>query len=117
MLPHQGGGGDEDDGYDETIIPLDSHQSGPIGDDDLFHVLVSPMAASVTMMCLMDSCHSGIVLDLPYHFTATGSRLLSAVPFTRMENQPFFSHHTFELPPQMISLIRLPLALGGWPWT
>ena len=63
MLPSKGGGGDEDDGYDETIIPLDFRQSGQIRDDDLFRVLVSPMVAGVTMTCLMDSCHSGTVLD------------------------------------------------------
>jgi Caspase domain len=75
LLSRQGGGGDEDDGYDETIIPLDFRQSGQIRDDDLFRVLVSPMAAGVTMTCLMDSCHSGTVLDLPYRYTATGSKM------------------------------------------
>jgi hypothetical protein len=75
MLRRQGGGGDEDDGYDETLIPLDFRTTGQIRDDDLLRVLVSPMAAGVTMTCLMDSCHSGTVLDLPFRFTATGHKM------------------------------------------
>ena len=66
-------GRDEVDGYDETLIPLDFEKSGQIRDDDVLRVLVSPMAAGVTLTCLMDSCHSGTVLDLPYCYTATGS--------------------------------------------
>eukprot|EP00804_Cyclotella_cryptica_P009679 CCRYP_011225-RC/>CCRYP_011225-RC protein AED:0.14 eAED:0.14 QI:0/0.5/0.33/1/0.5/0.33/3/368/449 len=64
--------GDEDDGYDETLIPVDYQKAGQIRDDDLLKVLVHPMRAGVTMTCLMDCCHSGTVLDLPYRFTADG---------------------------------------------
>jgi len=64
--------GDEADGYDETLVPLDYETSGQIRDDALFKVLVHPMAAGVTMTCLMDCCHSGTVLDLPYKFKADG---------------------------------------------
>lgn len=45
---------------------------GQIRDDDLLKILVHPMTAGVTMTCLMDCCHSGTVLDLPYRFTADG---------------------------------------------
>jgi hypothetical protein len=83
MPPRQGGGGDEDDGYDETLIPLDFRTSGQIRDDDLLRVLVSPMAAGVTMTCIMDSCHSGTVLDLPYRFTATGNKMYRNDRFKR----------------------------------
>ncbi len=64
--------GDEDDGYDETLIPLDFQKSGQIRDDDLLKILVHPMPANVTMTCLMDCCHSGTVLDLPYRFVGDG---------------------------------------------
>ena len=49
--------GDEDDGYDETLIPVDFQKSGQIRDDDLLKILVHPMPAGVTMTCLMDCCH------------------------------------------------------------
>jgi len=64
--------GDEDDGYDETLIPVDFKRSGQITDDELFRDLVKPMPSKVLMTSLMDCCHSGTVLDLPYRFTADG---------------------------------------------
>ncbi len=64
--------GDEDDGFDETLIPVDFQSSGQIIDDDLFKDLVQPLSKGVLMTCLMDCCHSGTVLDLPYRFTADG---------------------------------------------
>jgi len=35
--------GDEEDGYDETLVPLDYDSAGQIRDDDLFKILVGPM--------------------------------------------------------------------------
>eukprot|EP00986_Skeletonema_menzelii_P013883 scaffold8574_cov131-Skeletonema_menzelii.AAC.6 len=67
--------GDEDDGFDETLIPLDFKKSGQIRDDDLLKILVHPMPANVSMTCLMDCCHSGTVLDLPYRFVGDGDHV------------------------------------------
>lgn len=64
--------GDEDDGYDETLVPVDFQRNGQIRDDDILKTLVRPLKAGVVMTCLMDCCHSGTVLDLPYRFTADG---------------------------------------------
>ena len=65
--------GDEDDGYDETLVPVDFAAFGQIRDDDLYRTLVCPMPAGVTLVSVMDCCHSGTVLDLPYKYKATGS--------------------------------------------
>ena len=46
--------GDEDDGWDETLIPVDFKTAGQIRDDDLFKFLVHPMQAGVTMTCLSE---------------------------------------------------------------
>lgn len=67
--------GDEDDGYDETLIPVDFKKNGQIRDDDLLKILIHPMPSNVTMTCLMDCCHSGTVLDLPYRFIGDGDHV------------------------------------------
>lgn len=72
-LPDQNG--DEEDGYDETLIPVDFQSAGQIRDDDVLKHLVKPMREGVTMTCLMDCCHSGTVLDLPYRFIADGDHV------------------------------------------
>jgi len=66
--------GDEADGYDETLIPLDYGQSGQIRDDDLLRYLVLKFQSGVFVTSLMDCCHSGTVLDLPYNFKADGKQ-------------------------------------------
>lgn len=57
--------------YDETLYPVDHVRSGQIRDFSLFHHFVKPMAAGVVVTCVMDCCHSGAVLDLPYSFQPT----------------------------------------------
>lgn len=57
--------------YDQTLIPVDHKGAGQIRDFSLFHHFVQPMPAGVVVTCLMDCCHSGSVLDLPYSFKPT----------------------------------------------
>lgn len=64
--------GDEADGFDETLVPIDYEKAGMIRDDDLFDILIRPLQEGVSLFCLMDCCHSGTVLDLPYIFKADG---------------------------------------------
>lgn len=64
--------GEEEDGCDETLVPVDYQESGMIRDDDLFKILIEPLPQDVHLVCLMDCCHSGTVLDLPYIFKADG---------------------------------------------
>lgn len=65
-------GYDEEDGYDETLIPLDFEVNGQIRDDDIKRMVVLPMQAGVYVTSVMDCCHSGTVCDLPYVFKADG---------------------------------------------
>jgi len=67
--------GDEDDGYDETLVPVDFKSAGQIVDDDILKILVKPMRAGVNCTVLMDCCHSGTVLDLPYRFSADDTKM------------------------------------------
>mmetsp|Transcript_9765 Transcript_9765/g.26606 ORF Transcript_9765/g.26606 Transcript_9765/m.26606 type:complete len:309 (-) Transcript_9765:913-1839(-) len=73
--------GDEEDGYDETLIPVDFKSAGQIIDDDILKMLVMPMPAGVNVTVLMDCCHSGTVLDLPYSINATETQMHSNSQF------------------------------------
>lgn len=58
--------GDEIDGYDETICPLDYKTNGMIIDDEINYTIVRPLPRGVKLHAIIDACHSGTVLDLPY---------------------------------------------------
>ena len=64
--------GEEEDGHDESLVPLDYATNGVIRDDDLFKIIIQPLASDVCLTSVMDCCHSGTVLDLPYVFKADG---------------------------------------------
>ncbi|KIY71509.1 peptidase C14 [Cylindrobasidium torrendii FP15055 ss-10] len=64
--------GDEADGYDEVIYPLDHEQAGHIVDDDMHAVMVAPLPAGCRLTAIFDSCHSGSALDLPYIYSTEG---------------------------------------------
>ncbi|KAI0482668.1 caspase domain-containing protein [Xylariaceae sp. FL0804] len=64
--------GDEDDGYDEVIYPVDFKSAGHITDDQLHMVVVNPLPAGARLTAIFDSCHSGSVLDLPYTYSTKG---------------------------------------------
>ncbi|KAJ9108640.1 Ca(2+)-dependent cysteine protease [Naganishia adeliensis] len=64
--------GDEDDGNDEVIYPLDFKQAGHLVDDDLHTLLVKPLPAGCRLTAIFDSCHSASALDLPYIYSTEG---------------------------------------------
>ena len=88
--PKKDDGNDEEDGYDETLIPLDYQSAGQIRDDDLLRTLVVPMGEGVFVTSIMDCCHSGTVLDLPYNFKADGEQ-------SEMEEGDFKYDSAFEV--------------------
>jgi len=62
--------GDEADGMDEALCPVDYESAGLVRDDDVFAILVMPLREGVQLTCVMDCCHSGTIMDLPYMFRA-----------------------------------------------
>ncbi|KAI9008750.1 caspase domain-containing protein [Phycomyces nitens] len=68
--------GDEDDGFDETIYPVDFQEfdgeSGQIIDDDMHDIMVKPLCAGCRLTAIFDSCHSATALDLPYIYSTHG---------------------------------------------
>lgn len=65
--------GDEDDGYDEVIYPVDFRQAGHIVDDEMHAIMVRPLLPGVRLTAIFDSCHSGTALDLPYIYSTQGT--------------------------------------------
>ncbi|KAL7157152.1 hypothetical protein ABFS83_02G058500 [Erythranthe nasuta] len=58
--------GDEIDGFDESICPVDFQSSGVILDNYINEAIVRPLITDVTLHAIVDCCHSGTILDLPH---------------------------------------------------
>ncbi|GJN31670.1 hypothetical protein PR202_gb20094 [Eleusine coracana subsp. coracana] len=57
---------DEVDGYNEALCPVDFEQNGKILDDEINETIVRPLGSGVKLHAIVDTCHSGTILDLPY---------------------------------------------------
>ncbi|KZV90872.1 peptidase C14 [Exidia glandulosa HHB12029] len=64
--------GDEADGHDETIYPMDFEQAGHIIDDEMHAIMVQPLPPGCRLTAIFDCCHSGSALDLPYIYSTEG---------------------------------------------
>ena len=64
--------GDEPDGQDETLIPVDYEKNGVIVDDLIHEILVAGLPQGVRLTAIMDCCHSGSIFDLPYTVSRKG---------------------------------------------
>ncbi|KAI9457643.1 caspase domain-containing protein [Lactarius psammicola] len=71
--------GDEVDGWDEVIFPVDYKTAGIITDDELHKVLVDPLPPGCRLTSVFDSCHSASVLDLPFEYHSNGQLKTSPV--------------------------------------
>ncbi|XP_042061994.1 metacaspase-1-like isoform X2 [Salvia splendens] len=56
--------GDEVDGYDESLMPVDYETEGRILDDELNAIIVRPLPRGATLHAIVDTCSSGTFLDL-----------------------------------------------------
>ncbi|TFK35668.1 peptidase C14, caspase domain-containing protein [Crucibulum laeve] len=64
--------GDEGDGYDEVIYPVDYEAKSHIVDDIMHDIMVKPLPPGCRLTAIFDSCHSGSALDLPYIYSTEG---------------------------------------------
>ena len=60
--------GDEEDGQDEVLCPIDCIDNGFIVDDDIRNNFVNKLPENVTLVVLIDACHSFSMLDLKYNY-------------------------------------------------
>lgn len=68
--------GDEMDGKDETLVPCDYQQSGMLSDDEVRKILVTNLPKGVRLTVILDCCHSGTALDLPYKVAIKADNLV-----------------------------------------
>lgn len=61
---------DEDDGQDECLVPLQYESDGFLLDDEIYG-LMKLLQPNQSITCLMDCCHSGTIMDLPYELSET----------------------------------------------
>eukprot|EP00994_Dinema_validum_P007182 NODE_574_length_1536_cov_108.625420_g419_i0.p1 GENE.NODE_574_length_1536_cov_108.625420_g419_i0~~NODE_574_length_1536_cov_108.625420_g419_i0.p1 ORF type:complete len:440 (+),score=96.12 NODE_574_length_1536_cov_108.625420_g419_i0:54-1373(+) len=112
--------GDEHDGQDETVVPVDYKTAGQMRDDVVHNALVVPLPEGVQLTVIMDCCHSGTILDLPHKFEANAGNLAAAetpapsavVPFGGFQQQPFFNQPQFAMPQQQF-MVQPQYGYGG----
>ena len=60
--------GDEPDGQDENLVPVDYTTAGLICDDTLYATFVKKLPRDALVTCLFDCCHSGTGMYLVAFF-------------------------------------------------
>merc|ERR1712232_1382407 len=58
--------GYEENGMNETILPVDFRHAGMIIDDRISDLLVKRLPDGAKLTAVMDCCHSGTGMDLPF---------------------------------------------------
>lgn len=60
--------GDEADGRDEMLCPIDCHTHGYIKDDVIKEQFIDKLPENVQLVMIIDSCHSGSIIDLKHNY-------------------------------------------------
>ncbi len=63
--------GEEADGFDEAMVPVDFEDAGFIRDDNFFKTLILPLPENCHIVGIFDMCHSASLCDLSYCLVAT----------------------------------------------
>mmetsp|Transcript_131296 Transcript_131296/g.365978 ORF Transcript_131296/g.365978 Transcript_131296/m.365978 type:complete len:534 (-) Transcript_131296:197-1798(-) len=110
--------GDEADGKDEALCPGDYNSAGLLRDDEVFKFLVAPLKEGVKLTCVLDCCHSGTILDLPFMFKADDASLEAVSQGqSTMQANPFFDFgkilQVFKDNPKLMALGAAAAAAGG----
>ncbi|KAJ4299937.1 hypothetical protein N0V90_005184 [Kalmusia sp. IMI 367209] len=69
--------GNRSTGLDDSIIPVDFEYKGQLSSTLLHEHLVTRMAPGCTLFILMDCCHSGSAVELPYVFRSDADGQIS----------------------------------------
>ena len=71
--------GDERDGRDETILPVDHASAGTIADDFFINNILNRLPRRTHVFALVDACHSGTFMDLRRSYHLRGKSTLHAI--------------------------------------
>ncbi|KAH7121157.1 peptidase C14, caspase domain-containing protein [Dendryphion nanum] len=69
--------GNRSTGIDNSIVPVDFEQNGQISSTILHEHLVTNMAPGCTLFIIMDCCHSGSAVELPYVYRSDSDGQIS----------------------------------------
>mmetsp|Transcript_13004 Transcript_13004/g.36619 ORF Transcript_13004/g.36619 Transcript_13004/m.36619 type:complete len:599 (+) Transcript_13004:305-2101(+) len=75
--------------YDEILVPSDYTASGIIRDTLIFKTLLAPMRYGVNVTIVIDSCDTGMVLDLPYSWSTRSDKPGAVAKMKQSENFSF----------------------------
>lgn len=90
--------GDESDGYDETLVPLDFESNGEITDDELNKLVCQPVVSSgATLYFHDDCCHSGSGMDLRYSLKVSDGKPQETEYYYAEEEEDFVEYDHSEL--------------------
>lgn len=76
--------GNRSTGIDDTIVPVDFETRGQISSTLLHEHLVTRMAAGCTLFIIMDCCHSGSAVELPYVYRSDSDGRISLLDNLRV---------------------------------
>ncbi|KAF2006356.1 peptidase C14 [Amniculicola lignicola CBS 123094] len=64
-------------GLDDSIVPMDFEHEGQILSGVLHERLVTRMAPGCTLFIVLDCCHSGSAIELPFVYRSSGDRRIN----------------------------------------
>jgi hypothetical protein len=71
--------GDRASGMDDTIVPVDFEENGQIDSGTLHRHLVSALASGSQLHVILDCCHSGSAMELPFVYRSDENGNVSMV--------------------------------------
>merc|ERR1719433_941310 len=80
---------DEADGKDEALCPTDYKESGFLVDNEIYDLAVNGLRSGVKLTIILDCCHSGTAVDLPFIWTGSFWEEESGVGFSAGDVQMY----------------------------
>ena len=72
--------GDEEDGKDECLFPVDYRAAGSLRDDEVAQILRHGLSQDASLVAIVDACHSGSMFDFKHVYSAGATEACDALP-------------------------------------